>query len=135
MTQPPPGGDHISISIGGAVTGSQVAAGRSVDQRQEHHTTHETAALRDALADLRREIAALAGPERRAEADALLDELETEADAGRPVQSVGARLRQWIATHTPGLLQTVTTAVVPLAVQAAAAAAGGPVGDALPPGT
>jgi len=134
LTQQPPIGDHFSVSIGGAVTGSQVGAGHTVEQHQENHTTHYPADLHKALADLRREIAALAEVGNRAEADALLDELQSEADAGRPVQGIGARLRQWIAAHAPGLLETVTTVVVPLAVQAAAAAAGGTVTDALPPG-
>ncbi|OQD52100.1 hypothetical protein BM536_036440 [Streptomyces phaeoluteigriseus] len=133
MTQQPPTGDHFSISIGGAVTGSQVGAGHTVEQHQENHTTHHSD-LHKALTNLRGEIAALAEGGNRAEADALLDELQSEADAGRPVQGIGARLRQWIAAHTPGLLETVTTVVVPLAVQAAAAAASGAVTDALPPG-
>ncbi|MFF9624008.1 hypothetical protein [Streptomyces griseosporeus] len=101
MTQPPPTGDHNSISISGAVTSSQVAAGRLVDQRQENRTTHDTAALHAALADLRREIGPLADHENRAEANALLDELQSEADAGHSVQGIGTRLRQWIATYAP----------------------------------
>ncbi|MER5467694.1 hypothetical protein ABZX90_04130 [Streptomyces sp. NPDC002935] len=135
MAQEPPTGDHISISFSGAVTGSQVGAGRSVHQRQEHRTAPHAAALHAALVGLRRDIAALAEGEDRTEADTLLDELETEANAGRPVHGIGARLRQWIAAHTPGLVETVTTVVVPVATQAAAAAANSVVTNVLPPGS
>ncbi|PKT71314.1 hypothetical protein CW362_19910 [Streptomyces populi] len=135
MAQEPPPGDHINISFSGAVTGSQIAAGRSVHQRQEHRTAPDTAALEDALAGLRRDIAALTEGEDRTEGNALVDELQSQAAAGRPVHGVGARLRQWIADHAPGLLESVTTVVVPVAVRAAAAAADDAITSMLPPGS
>ncbi|MEU3461204.1 hypothetical protein ABZ721_14805 [Streptomyces sp. NPDC006733] len=128
MTQQPPTGDSIRIHIGGAVTDSQIGAGRAVHQRQEHRTT-----LPDVLADLRRDLAALPAEADRAEADALLDELASAAAAGRPVHGVGARLRAWITAHAPALLERVTTLVLPLAASAAAAAADSIATNVLPP--
>lgn len=126
----PPPAPRYGITINGNVSHSQFGTGDHVEQRMDSPvsragTDTETAALQEAIAALRAELAAALPDQRHTEADELLDDLRAAVTAGAATDGIAARLRRWIALHAPALLTGVDTVLVPAVVRAAAALATG----------
>jgi len=108
---------HRLVVTGGHVSG-QVAVGNGITQVQTtaaprpEVTEAELAELRQALADLKAQVAAQAPPEQRDAALERVDELASAITADEPDLTTMEYVKRWFASHLPALAGAVTGVVV-----------------------
>ena len=126
-----PGGDSISASISGGVSG-QVAVGKDIRQRQQVGAAagpvsdEELASLRAELQALRARIDSAPDVDdaARAAARERVDELEEAVTAQEPDLSTMEYVKKWFGRHLPTLAGAVASVVVNPIVGKLVAAAG-----------
>jgi len=112
-----PTGGTYTTTIGGSVESSQIATGTAITQTMtlvpaEVIGEAGVAQLRQALAELRRQVAADAPEEKQAEANQLVDEFEAAVTDGAPDLSTMEYVRNWFARNLPKIAGTVTEIIV-----------------------
>ena len=110
-------GDVIRTTIVGDVSGSQIAAGRSVQQTMtvvpaEVIGEEGLAELRAAFAALRSQVEAEAPAEKRDEALELVTELEGAVTSGTPDLSTMEYVRNWFVRNVPRVAGAVVSVVL-----------------------
>ena len=113
--------DHITVHIGGSVTGGgQVAAGRNISQSYVRTHTEGTAPvteadlaeLRSAIASVKAEVMASAPPDQQAAALERIDELEEAVVADEPDLTTLQYVRKWFGKNLPKLAGSVTGLII-----------------------
>lgn len=115
MSQPT-GGDHITGTFTGNVTG-QVAVGKNISQTHqvgapEPVTDAEREELRQLFAQLKAEVASQAPPDQKAAALERLDELEEAVQAEEPDLNTMEYVKRWFLRKLPTFAGVVTGVLV-----------------------
>lgn len=110
-------GDHIHGVVSGTVSGP-VAIGKDIRQRQQTGdvdvkvTEAELGELRQAFADLRRQVAEAAPAEEREKAVEMVDEMERDTIADEPKPITIRYVRDWLLENVPDAAGAVLSIVV-----------------------
>lgn len=115
MSQPT-GGDHITGTFTGNVTG-QVAVGKNISQTHQVGapapvTDAEREELRQLFAQLKAEVASQAPPDQKASALERLDELEEAVQAEEPDLNTMEYVKRWFLRKLPTFAGVVTGVLV-----------------------